>query len=61
MKYQIDFSKKAEKVIRKWKSLILLYLRSCMIFFLSWRNILKLVRGIQSHLSVEILLPILVI
>lgn len=61
MKYQIDFSKKAEKVIRKRKGLILLYLRSCMIFFLSWRNILKLVRGIQSHLSVEILLPILVI
>ena len=57
MKYQIDFSKKAEKVIRKWKKSNPALFK----FFLSCRNILKLVRGIQSHLSVEILLPILVI
>lgn len=32
MRYHIDFSKKAEKVIKKWKSQILFYSKSCMIF-----------------------------
>ena len=61
MKYQIDFSKKAEKVIRKWKKSNPALFKKLYDLLLSWRNILKLVRGSQSHLSVEILLPILVI